>query len=382
MFATCLTCHRHLGVNQEIPTFPVGERLAFDAERGRLWVVCTHCGGWNLSPLEDRWEAIEACERLFRATRLRYSTANIGIAQLPSGLQLVRIGKALQPEIAAWRYGRHFHWPRRAGVALVSAPGRAAQLVGQAVAAVGRFVPGLRFRYDPSTWLRIHRQRDRIIDAVPLEGGSRALIRYRHLEDAELIRPSRSESWRLTVKHEQGVLVLSGAAGLRTAGKMLTALNGSSVSADQVQAAVRRLDDAGHWDDYFARMAALALRTSWGRFPDAPRNVPVLPPGSSQTEQLALYLTNRSFWGRGVIGSEPRTLLPRLPIVDRLALEMAANEDTERRALEGELVELLAAWREAEEIAAIADSLLDERSSTAGRVGTAVLRLLRGAAPA
>ncbi|MDQ6717522.1 MAG: hypothetical protein M3Z17_04120, partial [Gemmatimonadota bacterium] len=42
----------------------------------------------------------------------------------------------------------------------------------------------------------------------------------------------------------------------------------------------------------------------------------------------------------------------------RLALEMAVNEDTERRALEGELHLLEDAWREAEEIAAISDNLL------------------------
>ena len=42
----------------------------------------------------------------------------------------------------------------------------------------------------------------------------------------------------------------------------------------------------------------------------------------------------------------------------RLALEMAAHEETERRAFEGELAVLEAAWREAEEIAAIADRLL------------------------
>lgn len=42
----------------------------------------------------------------------------------------------------------------------------------------------------------------------------------------------------------------------------------------------------------------------------------------------------------------------------RLALEMAGHEDTERRALEGELALLEDAWREAEEIAAIADRLL------------------------
>ena len=59
-------CHRPLGANQVIEHFPVGRRLAFDAERGRLWVVCRKCERWNLTPLEERWEAVETCERLFR----------------------------------------------------------------------------------------------------------------------------------------------------------------------------------------------------------------------------------------------------------------------------------------------------------------------------
>jgi hypothetical protein len=79
--------------------------------------------------------------------------------------------------------------------------------------------------------------------------------------------------------------------------------------------------------------------------------------GGLRSRAAALSITKRSFWGRGGIGSEPRTPLPRLPLVDRLALEMAANEDTERRALEGELAVLEAAWRQAEEIAAIADGM-------------------------
>ena len=37
---------------------------------------------------------------------------------------------------------------------------------------------------------------------------------------------------------------------------------------------------------------------------------------------------------------------------------MALHEEAERRAIEGELAELERAWREAEEIAGIADSLL------------------------
>jgi hypothetical protein len=37
---------------------------------------------------------------------------------------------------------------------------------------------------------------------------------------------------------------------------------------------------------------------------------------------------------------------------------MAAHEEQERRAMEGELAELERAWQDAEEIAAIADDLL------------------------
>jgi hypothetical protein len=43
--------------------------------------------------------------------------------------------------------------------------------------------------------------------------------------------------------------------------------------------------------------------------------------------------------------------------VDRLALEMSVHEEAEHHALDGELRALESAWREAEEIAAIADSM-------------------------
>jgi hypothetical protein len=46
-----------------------------------------------------------------------------------------------------------------------------------------------------------------------------------------------------------------------------------------------------------------------------------------------------------------------LTATELLAMEMAVHEDQERRALEGELAALETAWREAEEIAGIADNL-------------------------
>ena len=116
MYGTCLFCTRALGRNESIESFPVGRRLAFDTAKGRLWVVCRTCERWNLSPIEERWEAIEDCERVFRDTRTRVSTEHVGLARMAEGLELVRIGAPLRPEFAAWRYGDQFGRRRRRAI--------------------------------------------------------------------------------------------------------------------------------------------------------------------------------------------------------------------------------------------------------------------------
>src|SRR5881398_1897057 len=131
MYRTCLFCNVSLGTNEAVEHFPVGRRLAFDAAKGRLWVVCRKCERWNLSPLEERWEAIETCERRFRDTRLRVSTDNIGLARVAEGLELVRVGPALRPEFAAWRYGDQFGRRRRRKMVRV---GLGVGIVGGAIA--------------------------------------------------------------------------------------------------------------------------------------------------------------------------------------------------------------------------------------------------------
>jgi hypothetical protein len=139
---------------------------------------------------------------------------------------------------------------------------------------------------------------------------------------------------------------------------MLATLNVGVATHAEVSHAIAKLDEAGDPEGYFTRVASLAMRTSWGRFPDAPPEHE--EPHGSFSERLALQLANRSFWGRGGTGSDEQTPLFRLPAVDRLALEMAANEDIERRALLGELELLHAAWKDAEEIAAIADEMFTD----------------------
>ena len=105
MFSTCLHCHASLGRNDSIEHFPVGRRVAFDGERGRPWAVCPSCHQWNLAPIEERWEALEECEKAYRTATRCVSTDNVALARLSDGTDLVRIGQPLLPEFAAWRYG-------------------------------------------------------------------------------------------------------------------------------------------------------------------------------------------------------------------------------------------------------------------------------------
>ena len=87
-------CKKPVGSNEVVESFPIGRRLAFDAAKGRLGVVCTTCQRWNLTPQEERWKPVEDCERIFRETPMRASTENIGIARHREGLDLARIGES------------------------------------------------------------------------------------------------------------------------------------------------------------------------------------------------------------------------------------------------------------------------------------------------
>ena len=358
MYTACLFCHTDLGANHFLSAFPVGRRLAFDPKRGRLWVICTRCGRWNLTPLEERWEAIDDSERLFRGTRLRMSTDNIGLARFRGGFELVRIGPALLPEIASWRYGTRLvrfdpdeaAQPR--GLFM-----RGAGLIAKATAsALVGYAHAVGLSDDAVLRMRTFRRTNGVLLRTSDEYGHAIVVRYSHLGEAELVRPEKDAPWQLKLAHDTGTAILAESPALRVAGKMLATLNVGVASQSEVQHAIAKLDEAGDPEGYFTRVASLAMRTSWGRFPDAPEEMAAGSRGSF-SERLALQLANRSFWGRGGTGSDEQTPLFRLPAVDRLALEMAANEDIERRALLGELDALHHAWKDAEEIASIADEL-------------------------
>jgi hypothetical protein len=314
MYTACLFCTQPLGANEAIEAFPVGRRLAFDVAKGRLWVVCRACGRWNLTPLEERWEAIESCERAFRDTRVRVSTDNIGLARLPEGLELVRVGQPLRPEFAAWRYGDQFGRRRRQTLIRLGAMGAAggALVIGGVAAGVlsgGTLVLGLLGR----RWMESLADRRRVarlvVDGVPI------VVRQGDWDRARLAPLHGSDEPTLQLPHARGTDRYTGREAERVLGQLLPQVNRMGGTPLQVREAVREIEQAGDATHYFGY-------------------------ASRQASRLGI------------------TALTDLPHEVRLALEMAAHEDAERRALEGELAELEQAWKDAEEIAGIADHML------------------------
>jgi hypothetical protein len=124
---------------------------------------------------------------------------------------------------------------------------------------------------------------------------------------------------------------------MRIAARLMPTVNRFGGSPKQVQEAVELLDEAG---DPYAVLLQVQRRSGW-------------VPGHDE-------------WGKGSFweGKNNRKMVHKIPGAlhtlaprDRLAIEMALHEEQERRAMEGELQLLEQAWREAEEIAKIADDM-------------------------
>jgi hypothetical protein len=324
VYSRCLFCSARLGRNEVIEGFPVGRRVAFDAQKGRLWVVCSRCARWNLTPLEERWEAIEECERRFRGTPLRVSTDHVGLAQLREGLELVRIGRALEPEIAVWRYGRELRRRRRSAVArrtfdeLLDVAANFAltpALVGAVMAGGGWGVAlGATGLVSVLQGIRQSHHRWQPVGTLSTPQAERVVVRRGDAERAMLANRAEAGGWYLALPHSRGLLELQGRDAMRASTLALAQLNTDGAPPGELERAVERIAAAGRPEVLFARAA--------GR----PEYTGGLP-------------------------------LANLVADERLALEMASNDEMERRAMEGELAELERAWREAEELAAIADGL-------------------------
>ena len=233
----------------------------------------------------------------------------------------MRVGTPTRPEFAAWRYGDVFR--RRRLSANVVGYGSLALMLGLyglehlnpalhgSVPLLGAVPSAINYWF----MYRVYLQRVGHVD----HRGERVALRRSDLGNIRL-EPVEGDVgggpwWQLNVLHKRGRSILTGGAAERVLGRALTVVNEQGGSRDTVTSAVKQLADAGS--------AAAFMRQ---------------------------YITTK----KGPFNSTWREV-PREQV---LALEMALHEDTERAALEGDLAALERAWEEAEEIAAIADTLL------------------------
>lgn len=337
MYSTCLFCKTNLGANAAIEQFPIGRRLAFDAAKGRLWVVCRKCERWNLTPLEERWEAIEECERSYRATKLRVSTDHIGLARLSEGLELVRIGQPLRPEFAAWRYGDQFGRRRRRRIIQISAAAAAGATIPFLGPTLGLSLGGAGvYSVQIANFSQALYHRMKVIERLKGPDGSLLLVRRHEAREAAMLPSTARESWGLRISHRKPrdpdtpwwrydpdaeTTDIRGENAMRAAAQLLPHVNRGGASSRVVDDAVKLATENDNPTASFEEAARFASkRRSWNEF------------GKS-------------------------AMLHQVPAELRLALEMISHEDSERRALEGELYLLEEAWKEAEEIAGISDDM-------------------------
>lgn len=316
MYSTCIFCHSTLGKNEAIEHFSVGRKLAFDGAKGRLWAVCSKCGRWNLTPIEERWEAIEECERQYRGVITRSSTDNIGLGRVKEGTDLIRIGEPLRPEFAAWRYGRFFKRRKRmAQAANALAWGSSIVLWASTGVMTSAGLMGASLIYGFLSRKNELGRARKFIKRRAEEGFGRKLWRDDQV-GIRIIPADDEQGWGLRFALDTKYLDFYGADALHTAKLVSPAVNVQGGDPHSIKLAVKEIEMAGSAQEYFRRILRYG-QTKGFRY----------------------------------------TNLSEYPEEMGLAFEMASHEESERTAIEGELAQLEADWKEAEEVAAIADNM-------------------------
>jgi hypothetical protein len=159
-------------------------------------------------------------------------------------------------------------------------------------------------------------------------------VRRRHLAESSFERAADgSVGFRLRFKN--GEETFTGRDAERVAALVMPKVNRFGGKKAEVADAVKEIESFGHPEAF--------LHTVGDRTASLVKPMHKLGRrrGNSKSEE-------RQFHKYGLYS---------LPAAQRLAIEMALHEEAERRALEGELAELEQAWKDAEEVAAIADNL-------------------------
>ena len=171
---------------------------------------------------------------------------------------------------------------------------------------------------------------------IPAADGNPLMVRLNDVDQTVVLPPKSDQPWGLTISHRRrnetrdqwwrykspaDMTELRGEDAMRAAAQLLPHLNSAGAKAQEVQDAVALATRSNDPVESFTVAARVAAKTrSWNEF------------------------------GKGA-------MLGAMNVELRLSLEMISHEDSERRAMEGELHLLEEAWRDAEEIAGISDNL-------------------------
>jgi hypothetical protein len=310
MFSRCGFCNAAFDGDGGPSGLGVGRRIAFDEWKGRLWVVCPKCGRWNLTPFDDRLERIEAVARAASQGRIAASTEQVALIRWER-YDFVRIGKPLRVELATWRYGERLRNRQRERMKVVVPLTVAA--IGLGVAAnivagggLGFFVWNVH-RLADGIYLNLVGRRRVDLTEPPIcaHCGSLMQLRARHVQHARVV-PDRHADMAVLLScpncKQEGAQV-TGTDALQVLRQGLTFLNLRRGGRRRAEDAAREVDQLGGADRLVRDIAH---------------------------RELTL-----------------RSLRPERG----LALEMAIDERAEVEELERQ-------WREAEEIADIADGTL------------------------
>jgi len=309
VFKSCAFCSAPFDGDGGPSGLGIGRRFAFDEWKGRLWVVCPRCSRWNLTPFDDRLEQIETLARAARQGRMLAATDHVTLIRWQR-YDFVRIGKPLRVELATWRYGERLRARARERARVVVPLTVVALGLGVAVnvaagGSLGIFVWNLHSLAEAAYVGLVGRRKVQLLEP-PLcaRCGTVMQLRAKHVQHARLVSQTQTEiALVVTCPHCRR--------------------EGASLTGDDAARALRQ-----------GLTYLNATRSGRRRAADAARVVGQ----TGGAEQLV----------REVARSE--LTLRALRPDRRLALEMAVDEQAEVRELERR-------WREAEEIAEIADSL-------------------------
>ncbi len=337
MHRSCLRCDRSLGANDELPNLAVGRRIAFDSNRGRVWVVCPHCQQWNLVPLDRRWEVLEDCERVAATAESRVDGHGIGIARTERGLTLLLATGVPESDIANSRYGHRLEgrlrlvkWTAAALVLLTIAIGVRVAFEGGAPIA-GVFAGGFvafsfwhLWNHPPRPWVR-----------VPSGTAAPRIIPGHRLNEIRFDGNLKTAP-ALVIPRWKSQVRLAGVDAARFLAALLPKVNGVECAGASIEVALKKVAAAERGTHQPAHQRKRSRR---------------------ETAVEASQKSSARPWERLARQTAGRPLLELAPDV-RLALEMAVTEEMEQRTLAGDAVESGKQWADEEEIGAIADDLL------------------------